>query len=266
MGRKNYYTYRELLYGLRAEYQRNQKLIEELKKLIEIISTKECDYSLKIKQGNSFYQVSDYPSLLLRVTKKQNSIKKIINKLEKEIIFNDNVRWRKRNADFIYREDVPYPGFVAHNSLNGTKYYHPSIIINDEKGFHEIYKEVQKSKLFQLPESTIVLNNFQNINICGDKVELATSESLNYDVPKTKIVYKADDDQVHLKQDFRHDFLTIESLLNTEIPCYAIPVGYLEILERNVNNSSYLMSLDEQEFNKEDILPLFDKPKVYTKN
>ena len=265
MEKRNYYTYREILFGLRVEYQKNQKLLEELKKMVEVLSSKEYDFTLRIKQGYKYYPNDDFPALLLRVTKKQGKLEKAITDIENKVSF-DYARWRKSNAEFVYKEEDRYPGFYAHNYMNGTKYFHPSVIINDEKGFHEIYKEIQKSKLFQLPESTIVINNFQDMDIQGHKISLNTLEELKISDADISITYRADDDKVHLKQNYRHNYIYLDALLNTQVPSYLIPEEYINIIERNLRPDFINKHLDEYEFDKEDTIPLFDKPKVYTKN
>ena len=266
MEKKNFYTYQQLIHGLRDEYQKNQKLIEELKKLIEIESRYQTTSSLVLKQQPSSYHLDDYPTLLLRVSKRQREIKKKLIKLHDGFLGESPTIRRNNNSDFILKKDRGEYQFFSHNDLEGALYFHPNIFIRNQKEFSDLYRELQQTKLYNAKNSTILLNNFQDISLNGEGISLNTTERLKVYDPNVRITYSAEDDQVHLSQDTIHKYIFIDNLLDTEIPSYSIPDEYLRILEANPTKLIYIDSFRIQDYEKEDIIPLFEKSKEFKKS
>lgn len=255
---KNYYKFQELIYSLRDEYLKNQKLINELKKLIEIESKGEITSSLFLKQQLNYYKIEDYPTLLLRVRRRQKFIKKSLIQLENDFPNCSLSRYRKNNAEFMVKKEKGQYAFYAHNDLNGTRYYNPNVFIRNEKEFGELYKELQHSKLFNLNQETIQLNPFQDVSFNGHSIALNTSDGLDQS-SDICIRYNASDDKVYLTQDRIHSIYHIDNLFDTQVPSYLIPDGYLELIENHPTNATYLYSSSDDFYNKEDIIPFFEK-------
>ena len=136
-------------------------MIDELKKLIEIDSPSPCTSSLFLKQDYRNFHNENYPSLLLKIRKRQSAIKEALHDLGDSIGLENTYRYRKKNFEYIVMKDRYDYQFFAHNEVNGPQFYNPSVFIKNNKEFKELYSELQKGVLFKVPEVDLSLNHFQ---------------------------------------------------------------------------------------------------------
>ena len=228
---KNYYTYAQILFGLREAYLENQKKLDELKSYIHVLDNNSFElysyideFDFKRPEKKSFDRAN---RICFNIIKKQCQLVKIIEYI--------NYRLGKMaNDSSIYIINKYDDGFCIDDYAIGRK-YHPELLITDEKKFNELAKDIINSKFYSLPPVYEELNPFQIISISTFDTYLVFAFG-NY---WTDFSYKSSNDTVvyscsgHLKHLGYNELPN--ALLETKIPKSIVPKCYREIIDATID-------------------------------
>lgn len=237
---REYYTFAEIITGLRKDYKVNQELLEKLHKYIEIVSKFDTKSNLKLFLRNNSSTEVDFPRLFLRVSKNQSSISMLFRDVMNKCTF-DEVRWMIDNASFYLIEDNDRLYFKQNNYLKLEGIFKPEVLIGNQVEFASIYAELKSTKLFTLPSLYIEINPYQLLFVCGDSIYLSNSNERGKEI---EIKYIAKDDSISVSSSISYSNHFIEKLLETKIPKYEFPNEYISLLDGNDDKTNDLFVND----------------------
>ncbi len=223
---KESYTFSEIVFGLRKEYQKNQKLLEELKKYIIVEGKDNNDYVLKT---NIFRNVK---LISLEINNKQSKLMKIIEYLSFEYlgIINENFY----EPRYITKKDDNKYTFIKDNTVISNKNY--NIEITDNNAFNDIANNILQSKIIN--NSYIELNPFQSIDINSNEISIyGRFDAINSKAFPT-IQYNPTNDTIISLLYQNMPLTIIEKFFNTKIPKYLIEDEYRKIIDNNLENKN----------------------------
>ena len=234
---KNSYLFSEIIFGLRDEYVKNQKLLNELKKYINILNENIVDLDLYLAKD-----IKNLNIIKLDISKKQTKILEMINYASLEVLGGipqyielSYVLKKEKNGYFF---DLDGKKFLK----EPLKY---NIEITDQKAFDEIVKCVSSSKLANLENLCIFLNPFQTIFADNKEVSMYVDFSMISSLICSNLSYNSKADTIFTNLDCRNNKDLLIKLLNTKIPRYSLPLEYQKIIDENIKKYGDL-SFDER--------------------
>lgn len=239
---KEYYTFAEIITGLREGYKKSQHLLNRLHQYIEIVSRFDNNSNLSLCLGNDSSLEFAQAKILLQVSKNPSSIGNLLRNAMNNYTFNE-VRWLIDNASFTLVEEADSLNFNQNNHLKLQDIYKPNVHINNKDEFTSIYTELKSTELFALPSLYIEINPYQSLYVWGDSIYLSRADEKGKE--KIDIQYVAKDDNIIVKSNTRYSNYFIERLLETKIPKYEFPCTYLSLLESNDDKNDTLIVADK---------------------
>ena len=221
---KDYYTFKEVVFGLRYAYIENQKMLDQLKTYIKINGEnvdKSKIYVDDIKRVNR---------ITLNIIKKQSDISRILRYAFWQFGFapynNSIYTLHNENYKLEFEEEFPNNRFS------------PKLEITNIKEFEELANEIINSKFMTLPSVFRRINDIQglslstyNIYLTGDISNIKSYYCLEYNPMDDTII----NDQYNKNG---NDLITIA--LHTRIPKDLIPESYREIIDANIEKCEYI--------------------------
>ena len=223
---KESYTFSEIVFGLREEYQKNQKLLEELKKYIIVEGKNNDDYVLKTEILRKIKLIS------LEINNKQSKLMKIIEYLSFKYlgIINDNYY----EPCYITKKDDNKYTFIKDNTVISNKNY--NIEITDNNAFNDTADKILQSKIIN--NSHIELNPFQRIDINSNEISMyGRFDAINSKAFPT-IKYNPNSDTIIALLYDNIPITIIEEFFNTKIPKNLIADDYRKIIDNNLENKN----------------------------
>lgn len=246
---REYYTFAEIITGLRKDYKVNQELLEKLHKYIKIVSEFDTKSNLKLSlEDNTSTEVS-LSRLFLHVSRIPSSISMLIRDAMNKYTYNQ-VRWMIDNASFYLIEDSDRLYFNQNNHLKLEGIFQPKVLIDNQSEFASTYAELKSTKLFTLPSLYIEINPCQSLFIWGDMIYLSSSFEMS---KKIDIEYIAKDDSISINSNTGYSTYFIRRLLETKIPKYEFPNEYISLLEENCDKTDDLFIEDKIGRKKENL-------------
>lgn len=221
---KYYYEFGEILLKLRIEYQNVQKLINELNGLVIVENNPERELELKLNKNSILNEPIDQELDL--VVHKNKSFKRIRNL----VIPFDYIKWMKSNAVFKLTKDDNYK-FILDNKHDISNVYNPEIYIKNQEKFNDLSKEIDNSKLYNLPRISFSLNPYQYLSIDGEKLSLKDNRLNSKN--RVDIIYDAKEDFININSTKKNRYMFIEELFGTKIPKDSLPHDYISVLGDN---------------------------------
>lgn len=243
---KKYYTFYEIVYGLRGEYLKNQELINELESLIDINRN---DASSRILLSQSDELLSSDAQIRLLLYKRQKSIIKRLDRLYSNILDDNKCAYLSVEKS----KDGGYELLPSRYSLDKSGLLNNTMLfIRNKNTFNDISEKLYNSKLMQLPCQFIDINDWQRLVIDGKAIELLTLSKSKGESPKLLgPIYSSILDYVPRNDVINVDIVSdassyrTQKLLETEIPEYKLPQEYKEIIESNIMpNARCIMDYD----------------------
>ncbi len=223
---KESYTFSEIVFGLREEYQKNQKLLEELKKYIIVEGKDNNDYVLKTKLLKKIKLIN------LEINNKQSKLMKIIEYILFEYL--DIIRENNYEPCYITKKDDNKYTFIKDNTVISNKKY--NIEITDNKTFTDIADTILQSKIIN--NSHIELNPFQSIDINSNEICMyGRFDAINSNAFPT-IKYNPTSDTIIALLYYNVPITIIEKFFNTTIPKNLIADDYRKIIDNNLENKN----------------------------
>ena len=223
---KYYYEFGEMLLKLRIEYQNVQKLINEINGLVIVENNSERELELKLNKKSILNEHIDQELDL--VVHKNKSSKRIRN-----FIFSfDYIKWMKSNAVFKLTKDDKYK-FILDNKHDISNVYNPKIYIKNQDKFNELSKELENTKLYNLPRLSFSLNPYQYLSIDGQELSLKDNrlDSKN----RVELIYDANEDLININSTKKNEYIFINELFETKIPKGSLPYDYISVLGDNTD-------------------------------
>ncbi len=221
---KNTYLFSEIIIGLRDEYLKNQKLLNELDKYIKISDDKMCKY---IFCKTSPYSHSN--EIFMFILKEQNKLEKILN----------YIGYRFLSAPCHYtsplyllkKENDMYNFKFVNNTLPKNNKYNIEVI--NKKEVSEIADEINNSLLMQTKCIFEPISKFQSLSITLRGIDLIGNfEDLNID--SSYIHYNSNKDTIAVCPGVKPGIFLIDKYLKTRIPKEIIPEEYRKIIDDNL--------------------------------
>ena len=252
---KEYYTFGEIMYVLRGEYQNSQVLLDKMKENIVVLTAEEYSTDLILRLKDDYDR--DYgPFLLFRVSKDINSsigvrVRDVLNRIN-----HDTYRFNLDNAAF---ELIDEKTSFSFKPINNSSRFNPQVFIKEAslKDFRKTYEELKKTTLYSLPVFYDEINPFQSLFIWGDSITLTSEDEFGKGI---KISYRAKKDKIHIDSSKKYSTCFIEELLLTKIPGYVLPDEYIKLF--NEKKDEFDMAFVEDIIGKrKETLSIKDEPK-----
>lgn len=233
MNKIDTYSFSEILFGLRSEYQKNQKLLDELAKYVEV------DY----KNMDRFTLTGDsgiYSKGIIRldVYKKQSRLMNFINYIAFEYL-NKSVGEtytiaKRKEGETDYSFDVDNYRIITPAAPNYK------VQITDHKAFNELADEIYHTTIMQLGEISEKLNPFQRLDITPGTVAL--NGNLNCldrnDFPG--VSYEPTNDTIISYPYCKTGNFLTKEFLDTRIPKDCLPQELRDIIDQNIKQYNSL--------------------------
>ena len=231
----DFYRFSEIVFGLRNEYIKNQKLLEELKQYISV-NGENIDKVII----SADIDLKGWHMIKLDILKKQSKILKILDYYAYEIfgILSQGepyLKLNKVNNEFEFGIDDYYKLLAQKSNYN--------VEITDKKAFEEIAEEILNSEFMKLQEVYKQLNPFQSISIEPHEIYMYGDFGDINSHKFSSLTYMPTTDTIAAIPDCKHGIHLIRKFFDTEIPKYIIPKAYQKIIDKNIQDYDDLSSL-----------------------
>ena len=269
MGKKEYYTFADLIIKLRDYYQEVQRILKEMEKCILIQTPHKVKYAISFSMTDSKFSEyeKDYRSakLILAVSREDLSVKE---KLKASLLYllagpNNPISHLIANAKFYWVLDGGEPIFNFDDKFYYEQAFRPDVTLTDQSyiAFCNLCDSLRRSRLYSLSSICGDLNWFQNFVINGEGLTLNTR---NKEDKWLSINYVAATDKIKVSGDASYDSISLESLLMTRIPKSKLNLDYsilLDSIPATVSEAFFDDDFDQRIGDLEIILPDIGKAK-----
>ncbi len=223
---KDFYTYTEIVTGLRAEMGIGKKWMEDLNKHIVFVTEDDIESQLYLKPKVCGI-LEEKQEIVLDVSKKPSTISELYCSIRDQ---SKGVRSPKYNATYKLTDNGEEVGFaLADTPGYNCVPYNPGVAITDYNLFVKEYQELIHSKYYDFPAAVIAINPFQSLMFRGNSITLYNGISGNSGTVSYNL---SSDTLITMPLSGKPKFYLL-ALLSTQIPRYQIPEEYLEVLDSN---------------------------------
>lgn len=249
MMNKDYYNYYEILFSLRKEYLKNQKIINELLSYIRIINDSYNDYDSNLLfKSNSKNNID---SLLLIVRKKQSNIEQMLDSLYSYIVYSDP---NLKRGNFLYTFHFSCNKYVYLLDYNQDgRYLNAKVEIDNQEEFIKLYKQLIENTICKHGKTYIVTEE-ESILLSNNGIHLFHLVEDDYR-KSIKSYYNGIEDNIII-----NNTSYLKELMELKINKKYIPNHFINIIDSNMNNYSYTI---EENCNKNEELYIVEE---YGKN
>jgi len=225
------YTFGEVVFGLREEYVKNQKLLNELKKYVKVEGIKDNEWYI---YGNIDWRYQEkYIALNIDIVKEQSKLVKMIRYILDEYTVID---WGYNNPSYKTEKKDNVYSFKKDNTVISDKKY--NIEITDKDAFEEITNNVLQSKIIN--HFYMELNPFQNITICPYEIDMCGNFRAINSNAFPIIKYNQYTDSIFARIDYRTPKFLVSEFFDTKIPKCFTPDEYREIIDKSIEKHKNL--------------------------
>ena len=247
MIKKDYYKYYEILFSLRKEYLKNQEIINKLLSYIKITDDLSNKYHSNIVFKKDNRDNTDY--LLLIISKRQSHIKLLLDSIYNSIVYSDlDADKSKFTYDFHLSDN--YVSLLDANQ--DGRYLNSKIIINNQKEFIELYKNLIEKIICKNGNNYF---NFENkfIKITNNGINLLCDVNNNHKNDIT-LYYDGIVDNIKI-----NNSSYIKTLMEFNIKKDIIPTYFRNLIDSNMDD--YLYSIIESNNKKNKLYKIEDNEK-----
>ena len=232
MGKKEYYTFADLVLKLRGNYRNIRKILKEMEKCISIQSPYKTKFELGFLMRNPLLSPDDKPKLVLSVSKKDPTFSDKVRKLmiNLECGHNNPLSPLIDNAKFYYDLEGDRVTFDLDNQFNFEHAFCPTIVLTDESYiyFRKLCDLLKQNKLYSLFDTSVELNPYQILSMSGSGLSLFDDNRKNNWV---QVGYNPKTDKVSVESRPRCASFKVEELFMTQIPRFKLPQEYASLLD-----------------------------------
>lgn len=220
---KFYYNISEIIFGLRDEYIKNQQLLEELKRYVEVSDGK-VDKELYCREA--FDTCSN--EIYARISKRQNELQKMLHHIGVELTVlpaNDLAPHYR-----LIKKDGKYK-FVL-NEPNDKQY---DVRITKQGEFKDIADELYNSPLMKTEKAFFkTLTEFADLSV-GPNIIIVWNNLALFD-KSAPIMYIPSKDLFYVDPGKVYNECHIKSLLEEGIMKENVPEGFRSTIDKNLEN------------------------------
>ena len=245
MKNKDYYSYYEIIFSLRKEYLKNQKIINKLLSYIRITSDSLNEYDSNLVFKNNTRDNSDH--LLLIIKKRQSCIKNILESLYSSLVYGDE-ELKPGFFSFTFRQSEGYV-YLLDDNQDGS-YLNAKVEITNQKDFIETYNELIKNEICK--SRTYLILKDEIIRLSNNGIHLYHVENDDYK-NSVKLDYNGLEDIININNTSYLKYLMELKISKSIIPTYFENIidnnmdNYLYRIEGDCNNNEVFYTIEEQE-------------------
>ncbi len=232
MKNRDYYNYYEILFSLRKEYLKNQRIINKLLSYIRIINDplNKYDSNLVFKANGR----DDIDSLLLIVKKRQSCISLILDSLYSSLIYNDSYL-KPGYFSYTFRLSEEYI-YLLDDSQDG-RHLSAKVEITNQKEFIELYRQLIENVICKRG-STYLISGKEIIRLSNNGIHLFYAEEDDYK-KCVKLDYDGIGDSI-----ITNNALYLENIMRLMISKNIIHDYFRNIIDSNMDDYSYIITGD----------------------
>lgn len=233
MKNRDYYNYYEILFSLRKEYLKNQKIINELLSYVRITND-----PYNIYDSNVVFKTNskdNIDSLLLIVKKRQSSIRLILDSLYSSLVYNDTNYTKSGYFSYSFRLSKDHV-YLLDDNQDG-RYLSAKVEIDNQKEFIELYKELLENVICKHGRTNLFLEK-ENIQFSNNGIHLFYVEEDDYK-NHVRMDYDGIGDNIII-----NNASYLDNIMRLEINKNSIPNYFEIIIDSNMDNYLYTIEGD----------------------